>query len=596
MAVAGLRRDGRVVTTASAARKVVGWGRTMYRIVRPTDHQGSPGGPRRDESRIDPPYPTGTRRQPWHPGGFAFNIHAVPPLPRERISCVSLHDGSGLSASLILSLCFASQDVTVGGAPPSSVEFNRDIRPILSDHCFQCHGPDGSKRKAKLRLDLEESARGVLGRKGAVPGELDASELYRRITSEDDSERMPPPIERQGPLRRPGPEARRVDQAGRALAGPLVFRPTAGGRPHRRVKQRDWVRNPIDAFVLARLEREGLEPSPEEGRGGLLRRLSFDLTGLPPSPSELDAFESDPRPDAYERVVDRLLASPRFGERMAIRWLNAARYADTSGYQTDGERVMWRWRDWVIEAYNRNLPYDRVHDRSARRRPDRRCHARPEDRHRLQPQPPRQFGGGDHPRGVCGRVRRRSRRDDRDRLARPDHRLRPLPQPQVRPGLAGGVLPALRLLQQRPRERPGGQVRQLAPVTSSPPRRPSRSNWPRSTSSSGWPAARAAAVEASDRTPRPAGKRRSRRSRDSHGRRGNISRRVSSRIAIGRPRSMSGRSATSARSASWTGSRSPPGSAPTGRRAGRSSPAWSTSRGARVIPWSSTTGRSRSTW
>ena len=110
--------------------------------------------------------------------------------------------------------------------------------------------------------------------------------------------------------------------------------------------------------MLARLEREGLEPSPEEGRGGLLRRLSFDLTGLPPSPSELDAFESDPRPDAYERVVDRLLASPRFGERMAIRWLNAARYADTSGYQTDGERVMWRWRDWVIEAYNRNLPFD----------------------------------------------------------------------------------------------------------------------------------------------------------------------------------------------------------------------------------------------
>ena len=158
-----------------------------------------------------------------------------------------------------------------------------------------------------------------------------------------------------------------------------------------------WVRNPIDAFVLARLEREGLTPSPEADRETLIRRVTLDLTGLPPTPAEVDAFLHDNSPNAYEKVVDRLLASPRYGERMAIRWLDAARYADTNGYQTDGERFMWRWRDWVIEAFNHNMPFDDS------RRADRRRHAaerdaRPEDRHRLQPQPPRQWRGRHHPR------------------------------------------------------------------------------------------------------------------------------------------------------------------------------------------------------
>ena len=153
--------------------------------------------------------------------------------------------------------------------------------------------------------------------------------------------------------------------------------------------------------------------------------MTLDLTGLPPTPAEVDAFLADTSPDAYEKVVDRLLASPRYGERMAVRWLDAARYADTNGYQTDGERTMWRWRDWVIDAFNRNMPFDQFTIEQTRRRPAaerRRCEQT--DRHRLQPQPSRQRRGRHHPRGVRGRVRRRPRRDDGDRLARPDARLR----------------------------------------------------------------------------------------------------------------------------------------------------------------------------
>jgi hypothetical protein len=231
----------------------------------------------------------------------------------------------------------------LASAAAAPVDFHRDIRPILSDHCFPCHGPDASRRKAKLRLDL------------GIP---DASEVLRRVTSDDDSERMPPPPS--GKSLSADQVRMLVDWIGRGAPWQSHWSFVAPKPPPTpAVTRREWVRNPIDAFVLARLERASLSPASEEGRGGLLRRLTLDLTGLPPSPVELDAFVNDPDPDAYDRVVDRLLASPRFGERMAIRWLNAARYADTSGYQTDGERFMWRWRDWVIEAYNRNLPFDR---------------------------------------------------------------------------------------------------------------------------------------------------------------------------------------------------------------------------------------------
>ncbi len=242
---------------------------------------------------------------------------------------------------------------------PQTVEFNRDIRPILSDRCFNCHGPDRARRKADLRLDTEEGAFADAGETHVlVPGRAAKSELFRRISAEDEAERMPPA--KSGPRlsqREVDLFRRWIDQGARWQKHWAFLPPRRPANP--RVKNPGWVRNPIDAFILRRLEREGLAPSPEADRTTLLRRVTLDLTGLPPTPAEVDAFLADRSPGAYEKVVERLLHSPRYGERLASRWLDAARYADTNGYQTDGERTMWRWRDWVIDAYNRNLPFDR---------------------------------------------------------------------------------------------------------------------------------------------------------------------------------------------------------------------------------------------
>ena len=238
------------------------------------------------------------------------------------------------------------------------VEFNRDIRPILSDHCFRCHGPDKAKRKANLRLDLEETAKAKIENYFAVvPGDPDQSELVRRITTSDPDDHMPP-LDADRQLAPPQIELlRRWIKEGAAWQPHWSFiPPTRPALP--RVVDTTCSRNAVDSFILARLEREGLAPSREADKATLLRRASLDLTGLPPAPTDVDAFLTDGSPHAYERVVDRLLASPRYGERMAVRWLDAARYADTNGYQSDGERYMWRWRDWVIDAFNRNLPYD----------------------------------------------------------------------------------------------------------------------------------------------------------------------------------------------------------------------------------------------
>jgi hypothetical protein len=241
----------------------------------------------------------------------------------------------------------------------SRVEFERDIRPILSDACYQCHGPDQGSRKADLRLDTETGARADLGGRAAlVPSDLKRSELYLRISSDDADERMPPAKSGKSLTARQIDLVRRwIEQGAEWQKHWSLIPPTRPVAPA--VKDASWPRNPIDAFVLARLEREGLRPAPEADRTTLLRRVSFDLTGLPPTPAEVDAFLADAREDAYEWVVDRLLASPRFGERMAVRWLDGARYADSNGYQSDGERFMWRWRDWVIDAWNQNLPFDR---------------------------------------------------------------------------------------------------------------------------------------------------------------------------------------------------------------------------------------------
>ncbi|MFN3322750.1 MAG: DUF1553 domain-containing protein [Bryobacteraceae bacterium] len=240
-------------------------------------------------------------------------------------------------------------------------EFNRDIRPILSDRCFACHGPDAGNRAAGLRLDIEEAAKSPLPSKriAIIPGDPERSELLRRVASDNRAVRMPPAYAGHDKL----------SDSEIALLGRWIERGAAWQKhwsflPPKRAPlavplDHAWVRNPIDSYVLDRLQREGLQPSPEADRATLLRRVTLDLTGLPPTPSEVKAFLDDNSPDAYERVVDRLLASPRYAERMAIRWLEAARYADTNGYQSDGTRDMWRWRDWVLDAFHRNTPFDR---------------------------------------------------------------------------------------------------------------------------------------------------------------------------------------------------------------------------------------------
>ncbi|MBI1788056.1 MAG: DUF1553 domain-containing protein [Acidobacteria bacterium] len=230
----------------------------------------------------------------------------------------------------------------------------RDIRPILSDRCFTCHGPDSANRKTPLRFDTEAGARRAI-----VPGDPGKSELIRRITSDNPAQRMPPAYAGHDKL-----GAREIDLFRRWIEQGAPWRQHWSFVKPRRpplpeVRDRAWPRNPIDSFVLHRVESEGLRPSPEADRATLIRRVTLDLTGLPPTPAEIDAFLADSSPQAFQNVVDRLLASPRYAERMAVRWLDAARYADTNGYQSDGERSMWRWRDWVIDAFHRNMPFDR---------------------------------------------------------------------------------------------------------------------------------------------------------------------------------------------------------------------------------------------
>ena len=275
---------------------------------------------------------------------------------------------SGLVSALGL-MCGALMHVAQAapqGAPqevlPQTIEFNRDVRPILSDRCFSCHGP--AAQQATLRLDLEEWAKQALrgGRFAIVPGDPANSVMIQRVTATNPVLRMPRSQEGKAavaPL-----SEREVTLLQRWIEQGATWQKHWSFIPPKRpdlpeVNDARWVRNPIDAFVLQRLGREGLRPSPEADRATLLRRVTLDLTGLSPTLAELDAFLADKSSNAYEKVVDRLLQSPRYGERMAFPWLDAARYADSNGYQSDGERFMWRWRDWVIDAFNRNMPYDR---------------------------------------------------------------------------------------------------------------------------------------------------------------------------------------------------------------------------------------------
>jgi hypothetical protein len=240
------------------------------------------------------------------------------------------------------------------------VDFTRDIRPILSNHCWSCHGPDEKQRKAGLRLDLADGARATLesGVTATVVGKPDESEVVARIEAEDEGEVMPPPSAKKPLMAEQKKLLRLWIEQGAEYAQHWAFVPPR--RPELpRVKNTAWPRNAVDLFVLKRLEEAGLTPAAEADKGTLLRRVTLDLTGLPPTLKELEDFLADNSADAYERVVDRLLDSPRFGEKMAMQWLDAARYADTNGYNNDEERTMWPWRDWVIRAFNTNMPFDR---------------------------------------------------------------------------------------------------------------------------------------------------------------------------------------------------------------------------------------------
>ncbi|QDU95282.1 DUF1553 domain-containing protein [Lignipirellula cremea] len=257
----------------------------------------------------------------------------------------------------LLMACLAMTEETPSAAA-APVDYGRDIQPILADRCYKCHGPDAAQRKADLRLDLAESVIASDKSPGVVkPGDAAGSELIARILSHDPDEVMPPPDSNVSLSTAEIDLLRRWVEEGAAWREHWAFRaPQRPALPS--VREPQWPLTAVDRFVLARMEQHGLAPSPQADRRVLLRRVSLDLTGLPPTPTEMAAFLADKSPDAYGQAVDRLLASPRYGERMALPWLDAARYADTSGYQTDGPRNMWRWRDWVIEALNANMPFD----------------------------------------------------------------------------------------------------------------------------------------------------------------------------------------------------------------------------------------------
>ena len=262
-------------------------------------------------------------------------------------------------------LCLTAALLCLGGAMtsaangPGPVDFNRDIRPVFSEHCYACHGPDEQKRKGGLRLDIPEAAFRPLksGKTALVAGDPANSSLAARITTSDPEEIMPPPKFKH-PLK-----AEEIALLQRWIKEGATWKKhwsfIAPERPELPVVQdRKWPRNAIDYFTLARLEKEKFLPNGEADKAVLIRRVTFDLTGLPPTIAEVDAFLTDNSADAYEKLVERLLASPHFGERMAQNWLDLSRYADTSGYHFDGVRFMWIWRDWVIKAFNDNQPYD----------------------------------------------------------------------------------------------------------------------------------------------------------------------------------------------------------------------------------------------
>jgi mono/diheme cytochrome c family protein len=251
----------------------------------------------------------------------------------------------------------AATAAKASGPVPDVISFNRDVRPILSDNCFACHGPDKAGRKADLSLQTKEEAIRALasGVQAIVPGDHGKSALFQRITHPDLKERMPP-VSTEKTL-----SEREIEILKRWIDAGAEYQPHWAYIPPERpaVPKVDGAKTPIDAFILAKLAEEGLSPAPEADKRTLIRRASLDLTGLPPTPERVAAFVADTRPDAYERLIDELLASPHYGERMAVDWLDAVRYADTWGYHADQNRQVWPYRDYVIRAFNENKSFDR---------------------------------------------------------------------------------------------------------------------------------------------------------------------------------------------------------------------------------------------
>jgi mono/diheme cytochrome c family protein len=282
------------------------------------------------------------------------------PHPRTGISVAHHLCAAFIGAAVLLTrsgVGFAAPDPAPAGG--TTIDFTRQIRPILSENCFACHGNDEKKRKAGLRLDLKSEAFKKLksGDYALVPGDLTRSEAARRISTTDPDDQMPPPKSGKHLT------SEQIELIRQWILQGAVYRDhwayTKPVRPDLpEVHLKNWPRNPIDYFVLVRLEREGMRPSPEASREALIRRASLDLTGLPPSVTEVEQFVRDNRPDAYERLIDRLLASPHYGERWARPWLDEARYADSNGYEADFKRTIWPYRDWVIGALNRDMPFD----------------------------------------------------------------------------------------------------------------------------------------------------------------------------------------------------------------------------------------------
>ena len=234
------------------------------------------------------------------------------------------------------------------------LQYNRDVRPILADTCFACHGPDSAARQADLRLDQRDAA---IEMGAIVPEEPDDSEMIRRVLSSDADEVMPPPSSHKELTAEQKEILRRWVDEGAEYQLHWAFLPPQ--RPELpEVKNGDWVRNPIDRFVLAQLEAAGLEPAPPADARTLARRVSLDLTGLPPQADLVERFAADTSPEAYDKLVDELLQSPHWGEHRGRYWLDYARYADTHGVHFDNYREMWSYRDWVIQAFNSNMPYD----------------------------------------------------------------------------------------------------------------------------------------------------------------------------------------------------------------------------------------------